>query len=548
MLTSMLLLATLPSSVAEDARLIMVGNSYTAQNSLHELVAQALEGTVPGWSQVKGHPLTQGGATLDQHAAQADGTNGATPWREALVTGAEAGSWDWVVLQDQSQVPGFPQSNSQWQASRDGALILDDIIQDGGAETVFLLTWGRRDGDSGNPDRYPDFLTMQERLTEGYLAYALACAADGSQPWVIPAGHAWRTIHQDLEEAGLDPSSGETDFTALYSSDGSHPSLAGSYLAAISAAAALTGRSVAQVQPPPGVDEALAATLRDAADRTVLDEPFGQIPYRWAFAWEDWQSPEDVEVELDDLDSWVIISDTITRPAVSVTHDAGELDLVLVGATHQESQAGAGRLWLLDGGALSVTRMASCTDGCEVVLQGGSLDIGSGDLGSLTHLAGTLMVSDTLDLQSDYSLGSEATLQISAQQADSAPVTVHGTVSLAGSLEVQVSEALRDAAEPVPLIRSPSIDLGLLSSSLPPGASGLELSSDDGDQLLSLVWDADTGPSTSEDTGPSPDPDGGCDCASTAGGRPPWWLVLVALLPLLRRAQLDRPAWMRSQR
>lgn len=523
MLSALMLLAALPTLQAEDARLVMVGNSYTAQNSLHLHVANALVGTVPVWTEVKVHPLTQGGATLDQHAAQTDGSNGDTPWRETLVTGPDAGSWDWVVLQDQSQVPGFPQSNSQWQASRDGALILDEIIQAGGAETVFLLTWGRRDGDSGNPSRYPDYLTMQDHLTEGYLAYAAACAADGSQPWIIPAGHAWRTIHQDLVDASQDPADGDTSFTALYSSDGSHPSPAGSYLAALTAAAALTGRSVAEVPTADGVDEDLAATLREAADRTVLDDPFGEFTYRWALDWTAWESPDDSS-----SDAQVIISDVITRPSVQLTSDAGAVGWVQLGAIHSGANQGAGRLWIGAGGALEVETLDVCEGDCSLALRGGNLAIAEGTVYDLDHSSGTLGVSGALALPNGYTLGEQASLSLRVAQADTPLINAGDAIVLLGTVVVELDDALAADAGEVLLMRGDGIEHADAEFLLPEGASLLERGDGDGTLLvMSLEGSVDRRVLDSGEDDP------GRDCGCAAGrAQPPAWLALGAFLAL----------------
>ena len=103
----------------QDVRVLMIGNSYTQANDLHLGVEAALEVGVPVWEDVLVKALTQGGATLADHAARADGSEGDTAWRQELVTGEDAGTWTWVILQDQSQIPGFPQSQAEWQASRD---------------------------------------------------------------------------------------------------------------------------------------------------------------------------------------------------------------------------------------------------------------------------------------------------------------------------------------------------------------------------------------------------------------------------------------------
>ncbi|MDP7115050.1 MAG: hypothetical protein QGH45_23960, partial [Myxococcota bacterium] len=298
-----------PAAQAEDARVLMLGNSYVQMGSMDERLAPAFADTVPAWDEVFVQRISQGGYTLAQHAMQADGSNGDTPTRQALVTGPDAGSWDWVVIQDQSQTPGFPQTELSWMASRSGAITLHELITAGGGETVFLLTWGRRDGDAQNATLYPDFSTMQERLLEGYLAYIAAVEADGRpRAWLAPAGLAFQRVHDDVVAAGQDPTDGDTAFTRLYVADGSHPSAAGSYLAALTIAAALTGRPVTGVSALPDVDGGEVEYLQRVATDVVRDDPFGAVPYRWAHAWADWANPTDTGV------TGPLISDVVTWP------------------------------------------------------------------------------------------------------------------------------------------------------------------------------------------------------------------------------------------
>ena len=46
--------------------------------------------------------------------------------------------WDYVVLQDQSQVPGFYRTNADWIASKDGAVDLAGAITEEGGESILL--------------------------------------------------------------------------------------------------------------------------------------------------------------------------------------------------------------------------------------------------------------------------------------------------------------------------------------------------------------------------------------------------------------------------
>ena len=78
-----------------------------------------------------------------------------------------------------SQIPGFPRSQNEWIASKDGAVELAEVIEDNGGETVLMMTWGRRNGDSTNSWRFPDFSTMQDELESGYLDYRDNISANG---------------------------------------------------------------------------------------------------------------------------------------------------------------------------------------------------------------------------------------------------------------------------------------------------------------------------------------------------------------------------------
>ena len=78
---------------------------------------------------------------------------------------------DWFVFQDQSQIPGFQSPRSTGKFA-DGLQQMHDQVSTLGGRSMLMLTWGRRDGDVQNPVLYEDFLTMQERLNEGYLSYA----------------------------------------------------------------------------------------------------------------------------------------------------------------------------------------------------------------------------------------------------------------------------------------------------------------------------------------------------------------------------------------
>jgi hypothetical protein len=216
------------------ARVLFIGNSYTFENDLPRLFADL--------SQAGGRPVATemvavGGATLAQHLGGPD-----APGRLA------AHPWDVVVLQEQSVLPALAgrREAEMYPAVRG----LVGLARAAGARPVLLLTWGRRDGlaEAG----LASFGAMQDQLTRGTLG-----VADELGLAVAPAGEAWRAARQGL---------------ALWQADGSHPSLAGSYLAACVLYAALYGESPARLPAPPGLSAEDAALLQRLAAEVALGD------------------------------------------------------------------------------------------------------------------------------------------------------------------------------------------------------------------------------------------------------------------------------------
>ena len=266
------LLLSLSSASATDV--MFVGNSYVLSNDLPTVVTAVFESATD--SATTGR-LAAGGLRLPEHLARA--SDPTSPWFEKLVT--DGASREWVILQDQSQIPGFPQTQVEWTRSRDAAVDLNQIVTDSGAETMFFITWGRRDGDAMNPVRFPDFSAMQALLTEGYLAYGAASQTEERPVWYAPVGQAWAKVHDDLLEAGTAPTARDTLFYRLYSDDGSHPSPLGTQLTAYVFYSAITGQSPVGLPTPRGISDEDAVVLQVAAEAAVFDETDA-----FSFPWE----------------------------------------------------------------------------------------------------------------------------------------------------------------------------------------------------------------------------------------------------------------------
>jgi hypothetical protein len=238
--------------------MLFLGNSYTFQNELDQAVAEVF---AAAGEPVVAARLAEAGWAFPDHvtAVETEGSAHAAAFAEAQ---------DWVVLQDQSQIPGFPEGNPELAASRAAAVTLDGYAAATGAQTLFLMTWGRRDGDSTNAQRYPDFPTMQGYLDAGYLDYVARASEDGTPAWVAPAGRAWARVYADILDAGGEPLAEGSAFAGLYAQDGSHPSPRGTYLAALVIYSSITGRTPVGLEAPAAIDD--AAYLQATAAAVVL--------------------------------------------------------------------------------------------------------------------------------------------------------------------------------------------------------------------------------------------------------------------------------------
>jgi hypothetical protein len=214
--------------------ILMVGNSYTMPMPA---ALQALADSA-GWS-VRFEQETHGGWTLQQHAQSMQ-----------TIERIRSERWDYVVLQEQSQIPSLPiRETMMYPAVRS----LDAIIRENGSKTVLFMTWGRRDGDLQN-DPDDTFEAMTERLRQGYMEIGLEVGA-----LVVPVGLAWRLAHLEAPEMNL------------WNKDGSHPSPRGVYLTACTFFAYLLDRDLSEVDWDGGLPGADAAFLRATARQAAID-------------------------------------------------------------------------------------------------------------------------------------------------------------------------------------------------------------------------------------------------------------------------------------
>lgn len=231
----------------DTLRVLFLGNSYTASNGLPSVVSALAAdlGTTVVWQ-----ANTPGGATLQGHTGNASSL--------ALI---EAENWDFVVLQEQSQLPSFPNNQVQTDFFPAVESLVNTIrYSHPCAVPLLFMTWGRENGDASNCANWPPVCTyegMQELLTQRYLE-----AADLTEAWCAPVGRIWQELR-------------ETTDLALYQPDGSHPSAVGTYVAASTLAVAMLGVDPSAAEYGGNID---------AADRALID----------AAVWSAWQVQPDL--------------------------------------------------------------------------------------------------------------------------------------------------------------------------------------------------------------------------------------------------------------
>ena len=267
-----------------DARMLFIGNSFVGNNELDQLAASLASELGPEWDDIFAARIAPGGYKIVNHLQDTENEADDPLLRQLLVSGSDAArDWDLIVIQEQSQIPGFGEQNGERVESFAAALKLHQYASSTGATVMLFQTWGYADGDPGNASIYPGFVAMQGRLEQGTSALAARMSASGSQVFVIPAGRGFQLVYRDLLNDDQNPLAEGSLFRQLYADDGRHPSLSGSYLAACIVVAAYTGQSVADLDwAPRELDEDIAAYLRRVADRVVFGDEFPPLAYPWS--------------------------------------------------------------------------------------------------------------------------------------------------------------------------------------------------------------------------------------------------------------------------
>ncbi len=199
--------------------LLFIGNSFTQRNNLPGLLADLAAARNLS---VRHKLISVGGASLRTH------------WNAGRAAQAIAtGGYAYVVLQEQSTLPV---KNAERMA--ENVRLFDEVIRQAGSQTVLYMTWARQHAPESQSKIAAAYNTIGEEL--GAI--------------VVPVGLVWQEFlaqhHQPV----------------LHDRDQSHPTLAGSYLAAcVFLASLLKANPVGIDSEPTGLSGKDRAALQQAA-------------------------------------------------------------------------------------------------------------------------------------------------------------------------------------------------------------------------------------------------------------------------------------------
>lgn len=191
----------------ELSRLLFIGNSYTQRNDLPGLLtALVREGT---GTELETDRVIVNGASLRRH------------WNAGTAAGLiRDEAWDAVVLQEQSTLP--VKNTARY---HENVRLFAPVVRERGMRLVLYLPWCRQSA--------PESQAVLDRAVSEIGAETGAA--------VVPVGPAWQRVREIAAGPGL------------YDADGSHPTPAGSYLAACVFYATLWDRSPEGLSVPKSV-------------------------------------------------------------------------------------------------------------------------------------------------------------------------------------------------------------------------------------------------------------------------------------------------------
>lgn len=195
-----------PSDDGQDSpsrpaiNVLFIGNSYTHYNGMPQLLESIADSqTSPSYT-VRTEYITQDGATLKQHWKNKNAA--------AKITN---GTWHYVVLQEQSTAMLY---EDRAEESYTHMHKFNEIIKQAGARTILYVTWPRKPGHPLYEQHALDYKGMEYHINSRSHQMAKQLGMG-----LIYTSGIWKeALRQNM---------------SMYTADGSHPSLYGSYFIAL---------------------------------------------------------------------------------------------------------------------------------------------------------------------------------------------------------------------------------------------------------------------------------------------------------------------------
>ncbi len=224
--------------------ILFIGNSYTYYNDMPEVIFKEITEAAGYTFSVKS--ITKGGWDLERYGSAED-EMGAVVDAELKNT-----KYDFVVIQDHSHSPA--RDHEKFYSGFRAVLAK---VRENGASPLLYGTWGWHEEHS--------FLEENGLTTES-MTWKMAAAYEAiSEETGVPVAHAglaFRDVHTN-----------NSDRIDVYANDLYHPSYSGSYLAAMTIFAKLTGVDPTTVDYQGERAKPIADVLKEAARKAVFETP-----------------------------------------------------------------------------------------------------------------------------------------------------------------------------------------------------------------------------------------------------------------------------------
>ena len=222
---------------------LFIGNSYTHYNDMPEqifakiLKAAGYDATVTR--------ITKGGWYLIDSAKSTDEVGA------KVESALKLRDYDYIVLQEQSTCPALYPDKFYTGVRNLAAKVIAD-----GATPILYGTWGRKEGHSVLKENGWTNESMTWMISAAYEAIGAELGID-----VAYAGLAFFDVYNNNKNINL------------YDSDLTHPNATGSYLAAMTIFAKITGIDPTTVDYNANLTDEAAAVLKEAARKAVWETP-----------------------------------------------------------------------------------------------------------------------------------------------------------------------------------------------------------------------------------------------------------------------------------